>query len=71
MKDLVREPDDIKGWAGPYIDKKLKDPWDKNYEYRSPGNDNREFDIWSLGRDGQEGGEGLDADIVSWEDFEE
>lgn len=36
------------------------DPWDGDYQYESDG---RKFNIWSLGPDGSEGGEGNDADI--------
>jgi len=68
LRDLVREPDDVRRWHGPYLHNEPRDPWDNKYEYRNPGNDNREFDVWSLGRDGQEGGEGLDSDITSWKE---
>lgn len=69
LGDLVREPDDVKGWNGPYLEKKsVKDPWDNDYQYRTPGNDGRDFEIWSYGQDGQEGGEGNAADIMSWEE---
>lgn len=67
LKDLQNNNGDVKGWRGPYLKKSsIKDPWDNNYEYRVPGQDNRDFDVWSLGADSQEGGEGLDEDIVSW-----
>ena len=69
--DLVTEPDDVTGWTGPYLEKKsFKDPWDNKYQYRAPGMNDRDFDIWCYGQDGQEGGEGLDADITSWEEDE-
>lgn len=42
------------------------DPWGRPYIYRYPG-DNGEFDVLSYGADGEPGGEGKDADIVSWE----
>ena len=41
------------------------DPWGRPYLYRSPGQ-HGDVDIWSLGRDGKEGGTGPDADITSW-----
>ena len=70
LQDLLSEPSEVSGWAGPYLNKKggIKDPWDKRYEYVVPGRDGREFDIWSYGQDGIEGGEGMNADITSWED---
>ena len=45
----------------------LKDPWKNDYQYRSPGDNDNEFEIWSWGADGKEGGEGIDEDIKSWE----
>jgi general secretion pathway protein G len=41
------------------------DPWGNPYQYISPGS-NGAFDLYSLGADGQEGGEGYDADIGNW-----
>lgn len=43
------------------------DPWGLPYQYASPGRERRPFEIISLGADSQEGGEGFDADIKSWE----
>ncbi len=72
LRDLVVEPDDAKGWNGPYLEKKnFRDPWDNDYQYEVPGKDGRDFDIWSLGQDGKEGGEGADADITSWDPDDE
>ncbi len=51
-------------WAGPYIKKVPKDPWDASYVYRLIG---REFEIVSYGADGLEGGDGVDADVLSSE----
>jgi general secretion pathway protein G len=43
------------------------DPWGNAYVYVSPGRVNpHSFDLYSLGRDGREGGEGEDADVTSW-----
>lgn len=55
-----------KGWKeGGYIDKIPKDPWGNNYVYISPGV-HGDYDIYSYGADGEEGGEGKDTDIQSW-----
>ena len=63
---LVTKPGDEPKWAGPYLSKALpKDPWGHDYQYRSPG-EHGEYDLLSYGRDGRPGGEGEDADIVSW-----
>ena len=50
---------------GGYIKKLEDDPWGRPYLYASPGQ-HGEADVWSYGRDGKEGGEGIDADIGSW-----
>lgn len=66
LRDLVKRPDNDRGWNGPYLEEMKKDPWDNDYQYDSPGKDDREFDVWSLGQDGKDGGEGADADILGW-----
>ena len=43
------------------------DPWGSPYGYISPGFNNSDYDLYSLGKDGQDGGEGYDADITNWE----
>lgn len=54
-------------WKGPYLTRGVPaDPWGHPYAYRSPGEAGREFDILSLGSDGQPGGQGEAADIPSW-----
>jgi general secretion pathway protein G len=58
-----------KKWrTGGYLDKSTvpKDPWDNEYIYISPGL-HGDYDLISYGPDGEPGGEGLDADINSWE----
>jgi general secretion pathway protein G len=50
---------------GGYIRRLPQDPWGNAYQYRYPGEHGR-FDVWSLGADGQQGGEGDDADIGNW-----
>lgn len=68
LKALVEDPGNTPGWNGPYLKKGQvpRDPWGQDYEYRAPGQDGP-YDIWSQGADGQEGGEGEDADIKSWQ----
>ena len=52
-------------WNGPYLKKSLPpDPWGHPYAYRAPGA-RSEYEIVSMGRDGQVGGNGEDADISS------
>ena len=51
---------------GGYIKILPKDPWERDYIYRYPG-EHGVYDIFSYGKDGEVGGEGENADIVSWE----
>jgi general secretion pathway protein G len=57
-----------RNWRGPYVRRAVpSDPWGNTYVYVSPGRANPQgFDLYSLGRDGREGGEGEDADVTSW-----
>ncbi len=66
LEALVKDPG-VANWNGPYLRKSQvpKDPWGNDYQYRAPGQ-HGPFDIWSLGSDGQEGGDGESADIRSW-----
>jgi len=65
LQALVTNPGNER-WDGPYIKRIPQDPWGHPYQYRCPG-ERGEYDLWSWGRDGKEGGEGEDADIGSWE----
>ena len=57
-----------RNWRGPYVRKAIPlDPWGRSYLYHSPGEVNPDsYDLLSLGRDGQPGGSGEDADVTSW-----
>lgn len=68
LEALVSDPGDTSNWNGPYLKKAKvpKDPWGNEYQYRFPG-EHGVVDVWSFGANGQEGGDGEDADIVSWE----
>jgi len=67
LQSLVDDNGGDKGWNGPYVKAaSLKDPWGREYEYRSPG-EHGDFDISSMGADGSPGGDGKNADINSWE----
>ncbi len=50
---------------GGYLRAVPVDPWGRPYEYRQPG-EHGAIDIFSLGADGEPGGEGVNADIVNW-----
>jgi len=65
---LIEQPSNAKVWNGPYLRKKKVpvDPWNTPYHYAAPGQHGK-FDLFTLGADNAEGGEGEDQDIVSWE----
>jgi general secretion pathway protein G len=71
LEALVKKPDgdpipanyNEKG----YMQKVPMDPWGKPYVYTCPGTHGSDYEIMSYGADGQEGGEGKNADIKSWE----
>ncbi|MBL6986087.1 MAG: type II secretion system major pseudopilin GspG [Methylobacter sp.] len=68
LSALIESPDNANRWNGPYLRKAKMplDPWQQEYRYVSPG-EHGKFDLYTLGADGKEGGEGEDQDIVSWE----
>lgn len=69
LQALIKAPssaDSSRYQAGGYIKKLPDDPWGRPYQYASPG-PHSEADVWSYGGDGKEGGEGVDADIGSWQ----
>jgi general secretion pathway protein G len=67
LQALRVKPQGVERWDGPYLTKDLPvDPWGNAYIYKYPGDHGDEPDIMSLGRDGKAGGDGEDADILSW-----
>ena len=67
LRALVEAPFEAGRWNGPYLKKEnsLIDPWGEPYEYRFPG-DHGDYDLFTLGADGREGGDGEDTDVTSW-----
>ena len=56
------------GWTGPYLPRDIPlDPWGAPYIYTYPGSHGSGPDIMSYGADRRPGGEGIYADVVSWE----
>jgi len=67
LQALRARPGDATQWNGPYMPLDVpKDPWGHDYVYKFPGDHGDEPDIVSYGADGQPGGDGVNADIVSW-----
>ena len=67
LQALVTKPDGVDKWQGPYLAKQVPaDPWGRAYRYKSPG-DHGDYDLSSYGADGQPGGSGENADIMSWD----
>jgi general secretion pathway protein G len=64
---LLEQPADAPRWNGPYVKRRdaLVDPWGEMYVYRFPG-DYGAYDLYSLGADQAEGGDGEDQDVTSW-----
>ena len=64
---LRAKPENVNQWQGPYLGQEVPvDPWGRTYIYKFPGDHGDEPDIISYGADGQAGGEGINADVVSW-----
>ena len=61
---LMTAPSGVANWNGPYLKdpKQLKDPWSRDFAYRSPA-EKGGFDLGSLGADGKEGGDGENKDV--------
>jgi general secretion pathway protein G len=68
LRSLPITGDPPKNWRGPYVRQTIPlDPWGRAYIYVSPGIVNPSaYDLYTLGRDGQPGGDGENADITSW-----
>ena len=67
LRALVEPPGATEQWNGPYLKNReaLIDPWGNPYRYRLPG-EHGEYDLYSLGADAKDGGEGNNADVTSW-----
>jgi general secretion pathway protein G len=61
LDTLLKKTQDGKG---PYLKRKPVDPWKKAYKYKSSSAHSGDYDLWSLGPDGQEGG---GDNIANWE----
>lgn len=67
LKALNTRPDNEPKWNGPYMKKDVPmDPWGRPYIYKLPG-EHGDFDLFSLGKDGQPGGQSDNADVNNWQ----
>ena len=69
LQALVQRPNDptVRNWReGGYLRRISQDPWGNPYQYVFPGTHGQDYDLYSFGADGQEGGEGKNADIGNW-----
>jgi general secretion pathway protein G len=63
---LYKNPGNVPKWAGSYLKKNIpNDPWGRPYLYKSPG-DHGDYDLFTLGKDGQLGGTEEAEDVVNW-----
>lgn len=64
---LINAPGDAEDrWNGPYLESMPTDPWGQNYLYRYPSVNGKDFDVYTLGADKQDNGEGADQDWGNW-----
>ncbi len=68
LQALIARPSNAVRWNGPYLKQNTlpKDPWGREYQYQYPG-EYGVYDLYSLGADGEVGGEGENADLTNWE----
>lgn len=64
LNALLSKSASATNWNGPYLEKKPIDPWGREYKYKSPGDHRSDYDLYSLGKDGQEG---TADDVKNWE----
>lgn len=65
---LVEGPKGAKNFR-PLVKELVDDPWGNPFQYRSPGqHGSKSYDLWSMGADGQTGGEDKNKDIVNWKE---
>lgn len=63
LNALLVNPSSAKNWRGPYLETAIIDPWGNEYQYKSPGDHRKDYDLYSLGKDGVES----DDDVSNWE----
>lgn len=66
LDGLLKSPSGVTDWKGPYLKKKARDPWGREYNYKTPGSHNE--DSYDLSSSGKDGTEGTKDDITNWEE---
>ncbi|MFP4139707.1 MAG: type II secretion system protein GspG [Phycisphaerae bacterium] len=66
LKGDGKHPSNAEGLSKLNVDIK-RDPWGNEYQYNDSGPDGEPFEVYTLGADGEPGGDGVDADIYSWQ----
>jgi general secretion pathway protein G len=65
LASLVTQPSGETRWRGPYLRNDVPlDPWGSAYQYRVPGNNGKDFELLSWGKDKASGGSEDDADVI-------
>lgn len=64
LQQLNENSQSVAGWKGPYLKKKPVDPWGRAYVYKIPSAHSLDYDLYSYGKDGSEGG---GDDVTNWE----
>lgn len=77
LRSLIKKPTVGRiptNWNGPYLKSSQvpDDPWGNPYQYLNPGlNNTHSVDVWSMGPDGETGGESSEDDVTPWQDEDE
>jgi len=70
LEALISQPEGLLNWSGPYLRKKKipRDAWGFEFHYQIPAQRGGiDYDLYSLGADNAEGGEGENRDIGNWD----
>ena len=63
LSALMKKSASAINWNGPYLEREPVDPWGRKYQYKCPGEHRKDYDLYSLGRDGTESAD----DVQNWE----
>ena len=62
LSAMFARPQSALNWYGPYLEVQPIDPWGREYKYKSPGEHRKDYDLYSLGKDGTES----EDDVTNW-----